>query len=104
MRGSPSKRNVVAGLHSTTPWAAVDLDAVFGTPHGAADKENGVQRFLKQGKDLTSPEKGMTVEEWVYFNAGEADKKLKLECETMVSRFESEGTKAINVLEGLAVE
>jgi hypothetical protein len=46
----------------------------------------------------------MTVEEWVYFNATEAEKMLKQECETMVSRFESEGTKAMNVLEGLIVD
>jgi hypothetical protein len=81
----------------------VDLDAVFGTPRGAADKENAAERLLKQGKELTSPEKRMTVEEWVHFNAGEAEKRLKHECEAMVSQFESEGTKAMNVLEGLAV-
>ncbi|OAR00523.1 hypothetical protein LLEC1_03816 [Akanthomyces lecanii] len=101
---SPSKRNVIAGLQSTTPWSAANLDAIFGTPKAGADKENGVERLLRQGKDLSSPEKQMTVEEWIQFNAGEAEKKLKHECERMVSLFENEGTRAMNVLEGLAVE
>ncbi|CAM1511643.1 Fc.00g091560.m01.CDS01 [Cosmosporella sp. VM-42] len=104
MRGSPSKRNVIAGLKSTAPWSAVDLDAIFGSPSTSPNKENGSERFLKQGQALTSPEKQMTVEEWINHNAAEAEKKLKHECEAMVSRFESEGTKAMRVLEGLVVE
>ncbi|KAF7559916.1 hypothetical protein G7046_g4241 [Stylonectria norvegica] len=104
MRGSPSKRNVIAGLRSTTPWSPLDLDAVLGSPRSSPNKENGAERFLKQGQTLTSPEKRMTVEEWVYHNANEADRKLKNECEAMVSRFESEGTKAMRVLEGLVVD
>ncbi|POR38061.1 Protein bir1 [Tolypocladium paradoxum] len=104
IRGSPSKRNVLAGLQSATPWTAVNLDAVIGTPRAGVDKENAVGRLLKQGKELTSPEKRMTVEEWIYFNAGEAEKKLKHECEAMVNQFEREGTRAMNVLEGLSAE
>lgn len=105
VRNSPSKRNMLAaGLQSQTPWAAVDVDAVMGTPRRGEDKENAVNRLLKQGKELSSPEKRMTVEEWIYFNAGEAEKKLKHECEAMVTQFEREGTKAMNVLEGLSVE
>ncbi|OAA60835.1 Baculoviral inhibition of apoptosis protein repeat protein [Cordyceps fumosorosea ARSEF 2679] len=101
---SPSKRNVIAGLQSTTPWSAANLDAIFGTPKVGADKENGMERLLKQGKELSSPEKQMTVEEWIQFNAGEAEKKLKHECEQMVNLFENEGTRAMNVLESLSVE
>jgi hypothetical protein len=102
---SPSKRNVLAaGLQSQTPWTAVDIDAVMGTPRRVDDKENAVNRLLKQGKELTSPEKRMTVEEWIYFNAGEAEKKLKHECEAMVTQFEGDGTRAMRVLEGLSAE
>lgn len=102
-RTSPSKRNVIAGLKSQTPWKKIDLDAVMGTPMASApDKENnGMDRLLRKGKELTSPEKKMTVEEWIHFNASEAEKMLKHECEAMVSRFESEGNKAMSVLEGL---
>lgn len=103
-KSSPSKRNVIAGLQSTKPWSAANLDAIFGTPKAGADKENGVEKILRQGKDLTGAEKQMTVEEWIYFNAGEAEKRLKQACERMVSRFESEGTRAMQVLEGLTVD
>ncbi|KAK2675660.1 hypothetical protein RAB80_007845 [Fusarium oxysporum f. sp. vasinfectum] len=103
-RSSPSRRNVIAGLRSTAPWTELDLEAVFGTPRVNTDKENGVERYLKQGQTLTSPEKQMTVQEWIYYNASEAEKKLKYECESIVNRFESEGSKAMCVLEGLVVE
>ncbi|QPC78577.1 hypothetical protein HYE68_009329 [Fusarium pseudograminearum] len=101
---SPSKRNVIAGLRSTAPWTELDLDTVFGTPVKDSDKENDTERYLKQGQALTSPEKQMTVQEWIYHNASEAEKQLKYECEAIVSRFESEGTRAMHVLEGLVVE
>lgn len=98
-RGSPSKRHAVGGLQSTTPWTAVDLDMVF-----SPDKENGVDKLLRKGGELSSPEKNMTVEEWIYYNAGLAEQKLKEECEAMVSSFEKEGTRAMRVLEGLVVD
>ncbi|KAK3319002.1 hypothetical protein B0H66DRAFT_517468 [Apodospora peruviana] len=102
---SPVKRNVVAGLQSTTLWTAVDLDAVFSPPRADdADKENGVDKLLRKGSELTSPEKGMTVEEWIYHNAEIAEQKLKYECEAMVSTFEREANRAMNVLEGLVVD
>ncbi|TFB01324.1 Protein bir1 [Trichoderma ghanense] len=102
--GSPSKRNVMAGLRSTMPWASASLEAIFESPLGSPSKENEVDRFLTRGNELTSPERQMTVEEWIYFNAAEAEKKLKFECESLVNRFEMEGTRAIKVLEGLEVE
>ncbi|KAK1834269.1 hypothetical protein QBC39DRAFT_300943 [Podospora conica] len=98
-RGSPSKRHAVGGLQSTTPWTAVDIDLVF-----SPDKENGVEKLLRKGGELTTPEKNMTVEEWIYHNAGLAEQKLKEECEAMVSGFEKEGTRAMRVLEGLIVD
>ncbi|RGP80848.1 hypothetical protein FLONG3_996 [Fusarium longipes] len=101
---SPSKRNVIAGLRSTTPWTELDLETVFGTPVKDSDKENGLERCFKQGQTLTSPEKQMTVQEWIYHNASEAEKQLKYECEAIVNRFESEGSRAMHVLEGLVVE
>jgi hypothetical protein len=70
----------------------------------AEEKENGVAKLLRKGSELTSPEKRMTVEEWIYHNAGLAEQKLKHECETMVSSFENEGSRALRVLEGLVVD
>lgn len=114
--GSPSKRNAVAGLRSTVPWTAVELEAIFGTPRrkngveaDEAQKENNeyegpMARLVSRGAELTSPEKRMTVEEWIYFNAEKAEEQLKHECEEMVSRFENEGTRAMRVFEGLIVD
>jgi hypothetical protein len=101
---SPSKRNVIAGLQSTLPWTAVDMDKIFGSPKVGTDKENVAGGFLRNGTKLTSPERRMTVEEWIYHNAGQAEQKLKHECETLVNKFENEGTRAMNVLEGLIAE
>jgi hypothetical protein len=103
MRGSPSKRNVLAGLQSTAPWTAADLDTMF-SPTKMMDKENGVDVLLRKGSELTSPEKRMTVEEWIYHNAGLAEQKLRQECEAMATTFEQEGSRAIRALEGLTAE
>jgi hypothetical protein len=106
---SPSKRNIVAGLQSTQPWTAVDLDEILlQSPSDArVEKENSTSGLLSEtfGKvkkgDLTSPEKKMTVEEWIMYNASLAEDKLKGECERMVGIFEREGGRAMRVLEGV---
>ncbi|KAL1843053.1 hypothetical protein VTJ49DRAFT_3188 [Mycothermus thermophilus] len=121
-RSSPTKRNIIAGLQSTFPWEPADVDLLFfgssptkvrgllgGGDHdaeeeGGEDKDNGIARLLRLGDKLTSAEKKMTVEEWIYHNAGLAEQKLKAECEAMVSAFEREGLRAMKVLEGLAVD
>lgn len=107
---SPSKqlqKNVIGGLQSTEQWSAVDLDLIFEEFYH--DQENVgtgsiMDRFFAKGGELTDHERNMTVEEWVYYNAGQAEEKLKFECESMVMKFESEGTRAMRVLEGLVVE
>ncbi|KAH6856058.1 hypothetical protein B0I37DRAFT_395884 [Chaetomium sp. MPI-CAGE-AT-0009] len=111
-RSSPSKRNIVAGLQSSHPWQPADLDQLFSSPlskscdDSAGDKENSaaIARLLRKGAELTSPEKRMTVEEWIYHNAELAEQKLKYECEAMVAAFEREGGRALSVLEGLVVD
>ncbi|ERT03412.1 hypothetical protein HMPREF1624_01727 [Sporothrix schenckii ATCC 58251] len=102
--GSPSKRaNILGGgLRSAISWSAVDVDAIFGL-----NKENGddiLKSLLRKGTDLSTPEKGMTVEEFIFHNAGQAERLLKEECEAMVSIFEQQGSRAMHVLESLEVE
>jgi hypothetical protein len=104
---SPSKRNVIAGLQSLHPWTAVDLEAIFMKSPGGENAIGRVGDFfggavdkIKNG-DLTSPEKRMTVEEWIHHNAQMAEEKLKNECERMVGKFENEGTRAMRALEGV---
>ncbi|CAK7229485.1 hypothetical protein SBRCBS47491_007263 [Sporothrix bragantina] len=101
--GSPSKRsNTIGGLRSAVSWSAVDVDAIFGI-----NKENGddvLESLLRKGTDLTTPEKAMTVEEFIFHNAGQAERMLKEGCEAMVSVFEQQGSQAMRVLESLEVE
>ncbi|RYP59600.1 hypothetical protein DL769_008465 [Monosporascus sp. CRB-8-3] len=107
---SPSKgaaRNVLANLQTSHPWTGVDLDVVFDE----LEKENQAGSPNKKylggsggGVDLTSPERRMTVEEWIYHNAGQAEQRLRLECEAMVTAFEREGSRAMMALEGLVAE
>ena len=98
---SPSK-NTFSKLHSTMPWTALDLEMIFsGSP--AEDKEN-LAFALGADADLctlTSPEKGMTVEQWIQFNAQRGEEKLRVECERLVSKFEGEGMRALRTLEGI---
>lgn len=104
--GSPSKQQPATGsLETSEPWTAVDLDLVFQDFHGDQDDAKGAaRRFFAKGGELTTAEREMSVEEWVYYNASQAEQKLKFECETMVMAFEREGTRALRSLEGLLVE
>lgn len=99
---SPSKRNVNSGhLQTSHPWVPVDIEEILFA--GSSDKENddmdGILNGLKGG--LTSPEKRMTVEEWILWNAKNSEEKLKRECERLVSHFEQEGGRAMRALEGI---
>ncbi|KUJ16985.1 BIR-domain-containing protein [Mollisia scopiformis] len=100
---SPSKRNIIAGLQSNVPWTAVDLDAVFMKSPSGENTGNIFGGAIEKAKNgvLTSPEKKMTVEEWIKYNAEVAEEKLKGECERMVGLFETEGTRAMQALEGV---
>jgi hypothetical protein len=100
---SPSKRNIIAGLQSNAPWTSVDLDTVFMKSPSSEGPTNIFGNAMEKAKngELTSPEKKMTVEEWVKYNAEAAEEKLRGECERMVGLFEKEGTRAMQALEGV---
>ncbi|KAJ5676866.1 uncharacterized protein N7477_002499 [Penicillium maclennaniae] len=99
---SPSKRNANAGFPpSAHPWTPVDIDEVlFGE---ADDKENAdlASMFKTVKGTLTSPEKKMTVEEWIMWNAKNGEERLKRECERLVGQFEKEGGRAMQRLEAI---
>ncbi|RYO84908.1 hypothetical protein DL762_005432 [Monosporascus cannonballus] len=112
---SPSKgaaRNVIANLQTSHPWTGVDLDVVFDELEKENQAGSPTKKYLGGGSgggggggvDLTSPERRMTVEEWIYHNAGQAEQRLRLECEAMVTAFEREGSRAMMALEGLVAE
>ena len=102
---SPS-RSHISKLHTTLPWTAVDLDTFFLT---SPDKENslsvaeGIPFAIPQAPqgDLPSPEKEMTVEEWITANAKKMEEKLREDCERLVGKFEGEGMRALKTLEGV---
>lgn len=104
---SPSKRNVIAGLQSSLPWTSVDLEVIFmkspSNGHLVGSQPSALAGALDKFKngDLTSPERKMTVEEWIHHNAEMAEEKLRTECERMVGTFEREGTRAMRALEGV---
>lgn len=96
---SPSKRQE-GYLTSTRAWEPMDIEELLGS---FGDKENR-DFTLNQGnlKDiLTSPEKKMTVEEWIYYNAKNGEERLRRECERLISIFEREGGRAMRALEGI---
>ncbi|OJJ87571.1 uncharacterized protein ASPGLDRAFT_63729 [Aspergillus glaucus CBS 516.65] len=96
---SPSKRNANAGgLKTSHPWTPIDIESILFARDG--DKENASPGGKASG-NLTSPEKKMTVEEWIHWNAKNGEERLKQECERLVSQFEKEGGRAMRVLEGI---
>lgn len=100
---SPSK-NSISKLQTTFPWTAIDMEHIFeGTP--TVGKENSPFAFEEAGKSakslLTSPEKKLTVEQWIQANAQRGEEKLRNECERLVGKFEDQGVRALRVLEGI---
>ena len=100
---SPS-RNKISKLQSTFPWTAIDIERIFeSTP--AADKENSPFDFGMVGKGgkslVASPERKLTVEQWIQSNAQTGEERLRNECERLVGKFEEQGVRALRVLEGI---
>ncbi|KAE8354964.1 hypothetical protein BDV28DRAFT_63406 [Aspergillus coremiiformis] len=99
---SPMKRNAnTGGLHTTHPWNPIDIEEILFA--GTSDKENiDLSSALNNMKgNLTSPEKKMSVEEWIKWHAKNGEDKLRQECERLVGQFEREGARAMRVLEGI---
>lgn len=100
---SPSK-GASSKLQSTLPWTAVDLRQVFnGTPSANKGSDPfAIGKATGSAEDeLTSPEKKLTVEQWIQFNAQRGEENLRNECERLVGKFEDEGLGALRTLEGI---
>lgn len=105
---SPSKRTLLLSpskqplgqLTSTTPWCPADLDELLmASPQ--ATPGTLAARFAVQAGKLGPVEKGLTVEEWVRWNAERAEEELRRRCERMVGVFEGEGVRAMQSLGGV---
>lgn len=60
-----------------------------------------VDLFALEGATVSDKEANMTVQEWIEYVAGEAEKGLRNEAERVVGVFEREGQRAMCVLEGI---
>ncbi|MDI1487484.1 MAG: hypothetical protein OHK93_006754 [Ramalina farinacea] len=98
---SPVK-NTFSRLQTSVPWTMTDLEQIFqGTP-GQEKENNPFNLGIDEVKGgLTSPEKKMTVEQWIQFNASRGEEKFRSDCERMVGKFEAEGMRAMKTLEGI---
>lgn len=99
-RRSPQK---LGQLTSAVPWQPADLETVFFPSPEKENEDNVRTRLVEVGGGLTSPERKMTVEEWVRWRAAKGEEKLRQDCERLVSLFEREGTRGLEVLGGLQV-
>ncbi|SMR44022.1 unnamed protein product [Zymoseptoria tritici ST99CH_1A5] len=97
---SPSKQ--ISHLTSNPPWQAVDLDTVLLASPQPTPGRVGRQLVAAAG-ELTSPEKKMSVEEWVRFRAEQGEETLRRRCEQMVAAFEREGMRGLECLSGIQV-
>lgn len=97
---SPSKQ--ISHLTSVVPWEPADLDTLLLVSPQASPNKLGA-RLVEAAGGLTSPEKGMTVEQWVRWRAEMGEAELRRRCEEVVGVFEREGVRAGEVLAGIEV-
>lgn len=97
---SPSKQ--VSHLTSNAPWKPVDLDSILLPSPQPSPGRVGEQLVAAAG-GLTSPEKKMSVEEWVRYRATQGEDALRRKCERQVEMFEREGMRALETLNGINV-
>ncbi|KAG8629014.1 hypothetical protein KVT40_002879 [Elsinoe batatas] len=102
---SPSKHSPtkLGYLKARTPWSAIDIETIFPADGQENAGTSAAEKLAELGGQLTSPEKKMTVEEWIRFQATRGEERLKEECERLVWLFEQEGTRAMGVLEGVEI-
>ena len=97
---SPNKQ--LSKFTSTSSWTAVDLDTVLLASPQPTPGRLG-QQLIDAAGTLTSPEKKMSVEEWVRWRAERGEEELRRRCEGLVGRFEREGVRALESLGGVVV-
>jgi hypothetical protein len=108
----------VSRLQTEFAWSPTDLENIFlASPTKVADKAAyGVDPSVNVNdldkdalasvvgsirENMSSEERGMTVEQWVRWNAKRGGEQLKARCETMVTAFEQQGAKAQRALDGI---
>lgn len=88
-------------------WTPVDIEIfIAGSPTGELENDDPLAAFGSMvieslNEPLPSPEKAMTIEQWIQHKAKQAEDRLRNQCERLVGKFESEGMRALRTLEGL---
>lgn len=88
-------------------WTPVDIGMfIAGSPAGELGNDDPLAAFGSMvieslNEPLPSPEKTMTIEQWIQHKAKQAEDRLRNQCERLVGKFESEGMRALRTLEGL---
>ncbi|ETI25414.1 hypothetical protein G647_02187 [Cladophialophora carrionii CBS 160.54] len=80
-------------------WTPADVELIFA--HTTPARAECEVLLALTGSQLSSPEKDMTVQEWIEFIAARAEEGLRTEAERVVSVFEREGQRAMGVLEAI---
>ncbi|GAB1732941.1 hypothetical protein NU195Hw_g196t1 [Hortaea werneckii] len=96
---SPSKQ--FSRLSSVHPWNPIDLDAILMASPQQPTPGTLAGRLADVAGALTSPEKKLSVEEWVRWRAEKGEEELRRRCEEMVGSFEREGVRALESLGGI---
>lgn len=96
-KGESSSRQ----LTTADPWEPIDPDEIL-LPDPTEKEGVSLAEVLHAAKDgITSPEKRMNIEEWIFWNAEKGEEKLRNECERVVGIFEKEGGRAMQALNGI---
>jgi len=94
-------------ITSTSTWSPIKLETIFLPTSDNETIESGNANLLDKlamaNSRLSSPEKGMTVEQWLRHQASKYEDRLKHECEKMVWEFERQGSLALKVAENIIV-
>jgi hypothetical protein len=105
-------------LENTAVWQPTDMDAFFSHQQDARGFMNeiiidaGLDELTATGTTaaeiqaavlagLTDTERGMTVEQWILYNAKRGEEKLRMACEQQIMAFEKEGQRALALLEAV---
>lgn len=100
------KKHVDTKLEPLIQWTAAEVEAILlPSPVRAANhRDSAEQRLQELGQSLESPEKLMTLEEWIRARGVIAEQRLKASCEAMVANFENEGARALKVIQSIQVK
>lgn len=80
------------------------VDAGLDKENFGATKDYAPEALIEAVKTrLTTPEKKMTIEEWVMYNAKRGEEKLRMECERQIAAFEAESKRALAALDDVPV-